>query len=68
MPGAYPRLSTLALTGATLPYVRKLADSGLDALRADPGFALGVNTHAGHITCEAVASALDRMDRFREFA
>jgi alanine dehydrogenase len=68
MPGAYPRLSTLALTSATLPYVRKLADSGLDALRADPGFALGVNTHAGHITCEAVASALDRMDRFREFA
>jgi alanine dehydrogenase len=68
MPGAYPRLSTLALTSATLPYVQKLADGGLDALRADPGFALGVNTHAGYITCEAVASALGRMDSYRAFA
>ncbi|MGB5678030.1 MAG: alanine dehydrogenase, partial [Gammaproteobacteria bacterium] len=45
MPGAYPRLSTLALTHATLPYALKLANSGLDALRADQAFARGVNTH-----------------------
>ena len=58
MPGAYPRLSTLALTRATLPYVLKLADIGLVALKDDPGFALGLNTHEGKITCEAVAQAL----------
>ena len=58
MPGAYPRLSTLALTQATLPYVLKLADSGLAALDDDPGFARGLNTHEGKITCEAVAQAL----------
>lgn len=58
MPGAYPRLSTLALTRATLPYVLKLADSGLAALDEDPGFARGLNTHEGKITCEAVAQAL----------
>ena len=58
MPGAYPRLSTLALTRATLPYVVKLADSGLAALDDDPGFARGLNTHEGKITCEAVAQAL----------
>ncbi|RLA41712.1 MAG: alanine dehydrogenase [Gammaproteobacteria bacterium] len=58
MPGAYPRLSTLALTRATLPYVLKLADSGLAALDDDPGFARGLNTHEGKITCEAVAEAL----------
>lgn len=58
MPGAYPRLSTLALTRATLPYVLKLADGGLAALDDDPGFALGLNTHEGKITCEAVAQAL----------
>jgi len=58
MPGAYPRLSTMALTRATLPYVMKLADSGLAALDDDPGFALGLNTHEGKITCEAVAQAL----------
>lgn len=68
MPGAYPRLSTLALTGATLPYVIRLADGGLAALREDPGFARGVNTFAGHITCKGVAEALDLMPRFREFA
>lgn len=67
MPGAYPRLSTLALTNATLPYILKLADSGLDALRADQAFARGVNTHAGHITCKAVAEALELMHRYTEF-
>jgi alanine dehydrogenase len=67
MPGAYPRLSTIALTNATLPYALKLADSGLDALRADKAFARGVNTHDGHINCRAVAEALERMDRYIEF-
>jgi alanine dehydrogenase len=68
MPGAYPRLSTLALTRATLPYALRLAGTGLDALRADPGFARGVNTpHDGRITCRAVAEALGRLDTFREF-
>jgi alanine dehydrogenase len=58
MPGAYPRTSTLALTAATFPYVQRLAKQGLDALRADPGFAKGVNTHAGYVTCAAVAEGL----------
>ena len=68
MPGAYPRLSTMALTNATLPYALKLADQGLEALRTDAGFGKGVNTHAGYITCQAVSEALDLSDRFREFA
>jgi alanine dehydrogenase len=68
MPGAYPRLSTIALSNATLPYVLKLADSGLAALRTDQAFALGVNTHDGHITCQAVARALNLMNKFRKFA
>lgn len=67
MPGAYPRLSTIALTNATLPYALKLADSGLGSLRADPAFARGVNTHDGYITCRAVAESLELMDRYIEF-
>lgn len=59
MPGAYPRTSTIALTNATLPYVRKLADSGLQALKQDSGFGKGLNTHLGMITCQPVATALD---------
>jgi alanine dehydrogenase len=60
MPGAVARTSTFALTNATLPYVRMLADLGWQAaLEKDPGFAAGLNVHAGRITHEAVAQALD---------
>jgi alanine dehydrogenase len=59
MPGAVPRTSTFALTNATLPYVRALADLGWQqAIANDPGLANGLNVHAGHLTHEAVASAL----------
>lgn len=58
MPGAVSRTSTFALTNATLPYVLKLANLGVDgALAADPGFARGLNIRAGQITCKAVADA-----------
>ena len=59
MPGAVPRTSTFALTNATLPYVRALADLGWRmALARDAGFAAGLNVHDGAITHEAVARAL----------
>mgnify|MGYP001593345681 FL=1 len=67
MPGAYPRLSTLALTGASLSNILRLANDGLDALHDDRGFARGVNTHDGHICCLAVAEALNFMHSYREF-
>ena len=59
MPGAVPRTSTFALTNATLPYVRSLADHGWrKALARDAGFAAGLNVHEGAITHEAVARDL----------
>ena len=59
MPGAVPRTSTFALTNATLPYVRALADLGWQAaLKRDPGLAGGLNVHAGEITHDVVAKAL----------
>jgi alanine dehydrogenase len=59
MPGAVPRTSTFALTNATLPYVKVLADLGLaQALAGDPHFAQGLNVHAGAITHDAVARDL----------
>lgn len=58
MPGAVPRTSTFALTNATLPYALKLANKGfIDAINSDPGLKEGVNTYAGRLTYEAVASA-----------
>jgi len=56
MPGAVPHTSTYALTNATLPYVRAIANSGWrDALRADPALALGLNTFGGSVVNEAIA-------------
>ncbi|HMM82556.1 MAG TPA: alanine dehydrogenase [Terrimesophilobacter sp.] len=59
MPGAVPNTSTYALTNATMPYVRALANKGWhDALLADDALARGLNTHAGHVVYEPVATAL----------
>jgi alanine dehydrogenase len=67
MPGAYPRTATLALTDATLPYVLKLANQGIAALKQDLGFAKALNTYQGYITCQAVAEAFDMMALFNAF-
>ncbi|MEO0971969.1 MAG: alanine dehydrogenase [Pseudomonadota bacterium] len=59
MPGAVPRTSTFALNNATLPYVVKLANGGLEgALRADEDLLAGLNVHQGRITCQPVAESL----------
>src|SRR6201996_8584892 len=61
MPAAVPNTSTLALTNATLPYVRQLASLGaVAAIKANPGIAEGVNTHNGILTYKAVAEAQQR--------
>ncbi len=61
MPGAVPRTSTFALANATLPYALKLANHGfVDAITGDAGLKAGVNTHAGKLTYEAVATAQNR--------
>jgi alanine dehydrogenase len=58
MPGAVPHTSTYALTNVTLPYLMEIANHGWrEALRRDPSFALGLNTHEGSITCAPVAEA-----------
>lgn len=58
MPGAVPRTSTLALTGATLPYAVKIANMGAEAAcKADPALMKGLNTYNGHLTFKAVADA-----------
>ncbi len=58
MPGAVPNTSTYALTNATMPYVRAIANLGWKAaLRADPALALGLNTFAGAVVNAPVAAA-----------
>lgn len=59
MPGAYPKTSTIALTNATLPYIRKLANDGtINSIKNDRALALGVNVCNGVVTNSAVAKTL----------
>lgn len=60
MPGTVARTSTQALTGATLPYVLRLADKGWEAAcRDDASLAAGLSTHDGHLFTPEVGAALD---------
>ncbi|MGC3982470.1 MAG: alanine dehydrogenase [Steroidobacteraceae bacterium] len=59
MPGAVARTSTLALTHATLPYIKQLAELGVaTAVNSDPHLAHGLNVEGGQIVHPAVMQAL----------
>ena len=59
MPGAFARTSTVALTNATLPYIRALSDLGTkQALAEDQHLARGLNICDSRIVHRAVAQAL----------
>jgi alanine dehydrogenase len=59
MPGAVARSSTIALANATMPYMIALANKGWrEACLGDAGLMAGLNTHDGHLTNAAVATAL----------
>jgi alanine dehydrogenase len=59
MPGAYPRTSTLALTNATLPYIKTIADKGIKkAVQEDPIIRSALNTYHGKIVNQALAESL----------
>lgn len=59
MPAQTPRTSTMALTAATLPYIVKIADLGVEkALRQIKELRNAVNTHRGNLTNRAVSEAL----------
>jgi alanine dehydrogenase len=59
MPGNVPRTSTMALTNATIPYVKTLADKGLArAMADDPTLISGINTYRGTVPHPAVAESL----------
>ncbi len=57
MPGAVPTTSTLALANATLPYLMRLADGGMQVLSTDSDLQDGLNVHDGQLTNAAVAAA-----------
>ncbi|MGV9543781.1 alanine dehydrogenase [Nocardia beijingensis] len=58
MPGAVPHTSTIALTNATLPYVRAIAELGWqEACARRPDLAHGLTADAGRLLSAEVAAA-----------
>jgi alanine dehydrogenase len=58
VPGAVPRTATHAFNNAIWPYIRRMAEVGLEAaLEELPALARGVATKDGQITNEALAAA-----------
>ena len=59
MPGIVPRTSTLALTSATLPYILKITNQGVEKLALhDNCFAKGINVYKGNLVSKPVAESL----------
>jgi alanine dehydrogenase len=59
IPGIVARTSTFALANVTLPYVVKIAQSGVEqAIKNDPALAKGVNLYYGKLACPEVAEDL----------
>jgi alanine dehydrogenase len=57
MPGAVSQTSTFALTNVTLSHALAIANKGVvDAVKASPGLAKGVNIWDGHCVYEPVAN------------
>ncbi len=60
MPGGVPRTSTLALTNATLPYLKQLANKGWQqALRDSIPLRQGLNIVDGKVAYRALAESFD---------
>ncbi|MBI5213089.1 MAG: alanine dehydrogenase [Nitrospirae bacterium] len=60
MPGAYPRTSTLALTNATLPYIKTIAKIGIrGAIMENAAIKRALNAYRGEITHKALADSLN---------
>ena len=58
IPGDYPLTATQALSNATIPYVKKMADMGWkNACLKDAAIYSGINVAGGFVTEEAVANA-----------
>ena len=59
MPGAYPKTSTIALTNVTLPYIKILANKGIEkAFREDAVIKSALNTYEGFVVYKALAESM----------
>ena len=67
MPGIFPKTSTIALTNLTLPYIRKIANNGINIIKRDKELLSGLNIYKGKITCKKVAEDLGMEKYYMEY-
>lgn len=67
MPGVFSKTSTFALTNLTLPYVKKIADNGVNIFKKENELLLGLNIFKGKITYKKVAEDLGLEDCYMEY-
>ena len=67
MPGQVALQATEALTNATFPYVRLLANNKLWAMQKEVSLLRGLQTYQGHLTHKGVAEALGMMSKYHGF-
>ncbi len=58
MPGAYPRTSTIALTNATISFIRDMANMGIEKAIDDKIFRTALNIYNGEIVNENLRDSL----------
>ena len=59
IPSAVSRTATYALSSASFPYIKAVANSGFkEALKSDPLLKKGLNVYKGYVACKPVAQAL----------
>lgn len=59
MPGAFPKSSTIALTNATLPYIKVIAKSGIEkSILENPEIRSALNLYNGYIVNKNLADSL----------
>ena len=71
MPGQVSRQSTIALTSATLPYLKMIVKDGFEtvlkrSVAGDGRFARGLNAYKGYITYRSVAEDLGMLDIYKD--
>ncbi len=59
MPGAYPKTSTIALTNATMPYIRQIAKLGIKEAIKDKVLSTALNVFNGRVTNQNLAKSFN---------
>lgn len=68
IPGVLPRTSTIALTSLTLPYIKKIAENGINVVLKDEEILTGLNIYKGNIVYKKIAVDLNMTKKYKKLS